>query len=231
MLQGFTSLPLADSQDMAELQTLLRIPLPADWQSAWTTPGQYVKVAISDDDKPGFFVIANAPGGDSLELLIKEASPLTAALRSLPVGSEVQVAPPQGKGFPVQEAADHDVLLLASGSGIAAIRPVLQSLLRRPAGSGSLRLVYGERTPQRVAFWEETEIWRAAGVEICVTLSGLEAPTDSYAAGYVQDHLPGRVTAPMTTIGYLSGMEAMLVACREAFAGTGGDPARLFTNF
>lgn len=230
MPDQFTGLPLSASEEAAELQTLLRLPLPADWRGLWTTPGQYCKLTIGDH-RPGFFVIANAPSADHLEILIKEASPLTAALRSLPPGSEVQVTPPAGPGFPADKAAGREVLLLAAGSGIAAMRPLIQHFL----DSGTtqrLHLIYGERTPQRLAFTGELAAWMDQGIEVITCLSAAEHPLPGQHAGYVQDCLKAMPLAdPAHTMGYLCGMESMLVACREVFAARGGDPSALYTNF
>lgn len=231
MPEGFRAVPISATTEVAELQTLLRLPLPEEWQSQWTTPGQYIKLTVDDDTKPGFFVIANAPRADHLEILIKESSPLTATIRTLAVGSEVQISAPLGKGFPIAASVGKDVLLLAAGSGIAAVRPVVQHLLSQRDACGSINLVYGERTPQRLAFQEERAAWEAAGVATHVCLSGAPEDQPAIHAGYVQDVLKSLAPNAANTVGYVCGMEAMLVACREAYAELGGDPASLYTNF
>ena len=230
MPDEFLSVPLTLNAHAAELQSLLAVAVPEAVRAAHTIPGQYVKVGLPDF-KTGYFVIANSPGSDQFEFLIKESSPLTAYLRTLPVGSEISISAPLGKGFPMGEAVGKDVLLLAAGSGIAAVRPVLLDLLRERERYGRIRLLYGERNPQRFAFGDELTEWEDGGVEChrCVSQPSADAP--ELARGYVQDLLRALNPVSRNTVGYLSGMEAMLVACKETFEELGGDPAVLHTNF
>jgi len=231
MHDGLRAVPISATTEIAELQTLLRVPFPDDWQSYWTTPGQYIKMSTDIHPKAGFFVIANAPPAHHLEILIKESSPLTAALRSLPAGSEVRISTPMGKGFPIDASEGKDVLLLAAGSGIAAMRPVVQHLLSRRDSCGTINLVYGERTPQRLAFEADRNAWEVAGIRTHVCLSAAQNDQPLVHAGYVQDVLRSLTPDAANTVGYVCGMEAMLIACREAYAELGGDPASLYTNF
>src|SRR5206468_2705835 len=84
--------------------------------------GQYVKLAL-DGIGEGFFAIASAPGdGHHFEFLLKSGAPLTDALRARKVGEGVKVSAPSGKGFPLERARGHDLLLFATGSGISPIR-------------------------------------------------------------------------------------------------------------
>lgn len=228
--EGFLPLLIADTRETAELQTLIRVEVPADYRAAYTTPGQYCKVAHPDHEKPGFFVIANAPGADHFEFLIKESSPLSATLRTLPVGHPLGVSAPAGKGFPLHFAEGRDVVLLAAGSGIAALRPIVQHLMRERDRYGRIRLIYGERTAERVAFRDEVPHWSGVVECHCVVSQGVPAEIVT-RQGYVQDALKEVASDCAGTVAYICGMGPMVEACKQTFAELGGDPAALFTNY
>ncbi|MEO7994462.1 MAG: hypothetical protein ABI743_08685 [bacterium] len=230
MADEFLTVTITDSIPVAEGQTLLRLAAPLSVLVAHTAPGQYVKVRRGDA-KPAYIVLANTPGSTVLELLIKEASPLTAELRTLPAGETIEISAPLGKGFPTDSAPGRDVFFLAAGTGIAAIRPVLQTMLLDRERYGTLHVLYGERTPEHFAFMDEWGRWQDSGVHCYRCVSRDEAMTTECLAGYVQDVLRKLGPSCGNAVGYLGGMEPMLVACREAFAELGGDPAQLFTNF
>src|SRR4051794_28587747 len=76
-------------------------PLPR----AYRRPGQYVALLLPGHEE-GLFAIASAPdpAGGHLELLVKRSPGLAEALSTLPPGSELDVGPVQGDGFPVERA-------------------------------------------------------------------------------------------------------------------------------
>jgi NAD(P)H-flavin reductase len=70
-------------------------------------------------------------------------------------GDRVGIRGPFGRGFPLDEMAGKDVLLLAGGLGIAPLRALLYHLLADRQRYGSLTLMYGAREPAAMLFREE----------------------------------------------------------------------------
>lgn len=199
-------------------------------EGAHQHPGQYVRIGLAEKGE-GFFAIASPPGTDSgtLELLVREGTPLTDALVKLPPGARVRVGPVEGRGFPVERAVGHDLLLFATGSGIGPLRSVLGVVMHRRAEFKKVALYFGARTPDGFAYVSELEAWRRAGIEIIQTVS---QPGDSGwegLTGYVQAHVPEVDLSQ--AIGFLCGQDAMVAGVTRVLAARGLQNDRLFTNY
>ncbi len=83
---------------------------------------------------------------------------LMAALRK---GDCVGVRGPFGSHWPVAEAKQKDVLIVAGGIGLAPLRPLLCALLHRRDQFGRVVLLYGARTPDDILFKGELKRWRS----------------------------------------------------------------------
>src|SRR5882724_1959467 len=103
----------------------LRVPPPV--KASFVAPGQYLHVKVGSTHGP--FAPATAPGDDGpLELLFKPGTPLTDALAALPPHATVQISTASGLGFPLQVARGRPLLLVASGTGQAPMRSVIESV-------------------------------------------------------------------------------------------------------
>ena len=230
MPDEFLALPIASAREIAADQTLFTFDWPTAYARAYTTPGQFVKLAHGEA-KPGFYVLASHPGESPAHLLIKESSEATAALRRLPAGTVLNMTAPMGKGFPLDKAKGKEVLLLAAGSGIAAIRPVLGYIQRHREAFGPVHLLYGERGAERFAFQEDLAGWAADGIAVHCCVSGPANGAAFGKKGYVQEILGSLALDTANTVGFICGMENMVVGCKAAFEGLGGDPAQLYLNY
>ncbi len=113
-------------------------PLPAQ-------PGQFVMVGVSATSDPllrrPFSVAGVMPteNGAQFQLLVKEVGKVTAMLRHLPLGSEVGVLGPLGRGFSLDSCGPHPVLV-AGGIGLP---PVLFAARQLQKQGVSFDLFYG----------------------------------------------------------------------------------------
>ena len=73
---------------------------------------------------------------------------VTKAMKQLRSGDTIGVRGPFGKSWPVREAEDHDVVLVAGGIGLAPLRPVIYYLLANREKYGKIVLLYGTRSPE-----------------------------------------------------------------------------------
>jgi NAD(P)H-flavin reductase len=67
----------------------------------------------------------------------------------------VGVRGPYGNGFPVDEMAGHDILLIAGGLGLAPLRSILWYCLDHRDRFSRLTLMYGAKNPSELLFREE----------------------------------------------------------------------------
>ena len=73
---------------------------------------------------------------DGLELTVRAVGPATSAVTSLPLGAQISLRGPMGRGWPVAEAYGRDVVIVAGGIGLAPLRPLID---RDPGRAAELR--------------------------------------------------------------------------------------------
>ena len=164
---------------------------------AYQRAGQFVEVQFSDGEA-AMLAIASSPGeARALELLVGGPA------REREVWSEGRVLPvrgPQGLGFPLSGAEGQDILLFAQGSALAALRPVVDSVRRRRAQYGTVRLYVGARTEADFPYVAEYPGWQSDGVEIVRSVS----------RPWVQERFREAPGSLENTVAFVCGMQQMM---------------------
>ena len=102
---------------------------------------------------------------------IRAVGTVTRAMQTLRKQAIVGVRGPFGRGWPVQEAQQQDVVIVAGGIGLAPLRPTLYHILRHRDAYGRVVLLYGARTPEDILYIKELEKWRGRfDLEVEVTV-------------------------------------------------------------
>ena len=190
--------------------------------------GQFVSLHIGADAagvplKRSYSIASPSNAGDRLRFIIR-AIPEGAAtdfLLNLPVGTEVRMTGPHGF-FVLDSQHPGDTVFGATGTGLAAVLPMLGELVHRPL-EGRRLLFWGARHESDLfARAEIEELCRQAKVELQICLS---APPAGWNGGQ------GRITAAMVAAlpslraptFYLVGNGAMIVDTKKALIELGVD--------
>ncbi len=193
-------------------------------------PGQYVHLRLPGHEE-GLFALASPPSSSPRwDLLVKEGSPLTDALIHLPLGGRVDVSPPEGRGFPLEQARGKDLLLFATGSGISPIRAVIESIRQEREAYGQVTLYFGVRTPTSFAYARDFEAWEQTSIRVVRTVSQPDAGSWQGLTGYVQAHLAEEPLKP-GTLAFLCGQQEMVQGVMEALQARGLPQSAIFQNF
>jgi NAD(P)H-flavin reductase len=152
---------------------------------------------------------------------IRAVGAVSAALVRLEPGMRLGVRGPFGVAWPMADAEGRDLLLVASGIGLAPIRPALLAALRRRARVRRLILVYGARTPPEMLYAAAFDGWRrTAGLETRVTLS--RAGRDWRGeVGHVTGLLPRLGLDPAATVAFVCGPEPMIRSTAQGLEALG----------
>ena len=131
-----------------------RLIVVSDPLLAAAAPGQFVNLSVPGiGEFPVSTAGFNTPG--EVVTCIRRAGRVTAALFNQPEGVELGIRGPFGNGFPLQDFAGRDALLIAGGLGMAPLRSLLKALLDGPQPARSLTLLYGARDPESLLFIDE----------------------------------------------------------------------------
>ena len=236
MADEFKPVPVTKAWDEApRLRALLLDLADTGYAERFTVPGQYVKVRAPGSPKDAFMAIASAPGDRTIELLVQRsdaggsAADLVAAAAA---GDRLEITAPAGKGFPVASERDRDVLLLAGGTGISAIRSALEHIAARRADYRRTILLFGARRADDMAYRRLFDGWRGARVEVEPTLSRPDDPAAwTGRVGYVTAALADLALDPPLTSVFAAGGKEFLAASTEALRSLGIPAERIFKNF
>ena len=135
--------------------------------SAYTVPGQYVQLTVGEA-RPAYMAIASAPGAANFEFLIQSTEGTAGDICSQEAGAEVKISPPMGNGFNMAVIEKSTPLFFVTGTGISAIRAVIESRNWQDTGA---RLYYGAFTPADMAYQDRFADWTASGVEVHAVMS------------------------------------------------------------
>ena len=159
-------------------------------------PGQFVSVQIGEiggvAKKRSYSIASPGDAGDRLRFVIRTIpdGAATDFLLTLPVGAEVRMTGPHGF-FVLDAEHPGDIVFGATGTGLAAIMPMLEELARRPI-AGRRRLYWGARHAEDLFAREEVaELCRKSNTELNEVLS---APSADWSGGR------GRITQALVDL-------------------------------
>lgn len=227
---------LVEREDLTP--TVVRLRVRPDGGTPSFRSGQYFAMGLPVD---GRFVqrpysAASAPrAADALEFLVRlvPGGSLTPNLWRLRRGDRLRVGPPKGL-FTLDEGDPRQHVLLATGTGIAPLRSMLASLMRRPDAASAPRpvVVHGVATWPELAYRDQLARLDRGGA--IVYAPAMSRPADPVNGGWHGltgrlDALVGRVIAearvdPASTVAYLCGNPAMIAAVEPRLVAIGIAP-------
>lgn len=198
-------------------------------------PGQFVELSLPGI---GAFPVSAAtwPTSGILHLCIRRVGRVTDALYRLPIGAPVGVRGPFGRGFPVENFFEKDVLLIAGGLGVVPLRTLLHWLLAHRENIGELTVLYGSYDAARLLFRRELEALASAGT-IRLAFS-VDAPGEDPRGtgtipcrfGVVGDLLADFDFDPMKSVAAVCGPPVLYTHLLEKLAAAGIPPNRIYAT-
>ncbi|TXC72018.1 2Fe-2S iron-sulfur cluster binding domain-containing protein [Sphingomonas ginsenosidivorax] len=192
-------------------------------------PGQYVDVIAEGVRRS--YSLANAPRGDGLlELLIKRYKGGTLSeywFERAKANDLLRIEGPFGTFF-LREEGPTNIVFLATGTGIAPVKALLEELAANPERAALHRLT---------VFWGNREAesfcWDPVGLGLDVGVHHLLSGADAYwnaARGYVHDAAIRQGIDPDDTVVYACGSNAMITSARETLLALGLPANRFFSD-
>jgi ferredoxin-NADP reductase len=211
--------------EIAELTFAMRTPPRLEFRA-----GQFVSIAVPAAGDGGeivprrsYSIASQTDTGETLRFIIRvipegKASEL---LMGLPLGAPINMTGPHGF-FVLDAAHAGDVVFGATGTGIAAVMPMLGELARTPPSAGHHRMVFwGVRHESDLFARPEIEALAArAGADLNLYLT---APGPAWSGGHgritaaVLDRLPALATPTF----YLVGNGAMITELKRELVARG----------
>lgn len=200
------------------LKVMLRLPPNTEFDYY---PGQYIDV-VGHGGVRRSYSIANAPTWDKyLELHIRQVPGGAMSeywFGRAQVNDLLRLKGPLGTFF-LRDVASMDVVFLATGTGIAPIKAMLEGLAfnNREGGPRSIAVYWGGRVPEDL-------YWNFGGIELehkFIPVLSRAGDTWQGARGHVQDAFLARRPDLQQVTVYACGSEAMIRDARRSLAGAG----------
>ena len=194
-------------------------------------PGQ-VAVLKASDAPQAYFAFASAPEDDELEFLIKRSDAGTGRLiYEMRAGDRVELLEIAGMGFPLDSHKGKDLVFVAMGTGVAPLRSALRHALSRVDDYGQIVVLYGARTPEHFCYRDETDAWKAAGVDLRQVVSQPDGHEWSGSTGYVQSLLDNVLPNLSDPVALICGSREMREQTRDRLQAMGFRPEAILTNY
>lgn len=174
------------------------------------TPGQFNMLTVFGVGEVPISLSGDPAEAGRLVHTIRAVGPVSAALAHLGPGEPVGLRGPFGAGWPMEDAAGRDVVVVAGGLGLAPLRPALYRLLTERSRYGQIVLLYGTRSPDEILFQQELETWRRRlDIEIEVTVDHAIGDWRGHV-GVVTTLIPRAAFDPLHAIALVCGPEMMM---------------------
>jgi NAD(P)H-flavin reductase len=189
---------------------MLGLDVPRDIWAAHREVAQYVDLVLPGI-APWRATIASRPGRERFDFLVKDAGARSHRVALLAPGDQIGITLPAGDGFPINAYRRMDVMLIACGVAVCAMRAVIEEILLARLEWHKVGLFYGERTSDRFAFVEERERWREADINVHMVASRPSQGTSwSGKSGYVQDVILEMEPELRETVAFIAGKDQMV---------------------
>ena len=192
--------------------------------------GQFIMLSIFGFGE-GAFSPSSFPVKDGrIEVTIARVGKMTTRLFEMERGEKVGIRGAFGNGFDLESARERDILLIAGGIGMGALKPLLDALLLDRNSFGRIDLLFGARTPADMPFKEDLELWgKSKALNIKTTV---DSPDGSWKGrvGFVSLLLDEFKTDARTTTAFVCGPPQMLPSVFERLIAKGFGKNRIITS-
>lgn len=216
---------LTESRAIGDSLLALTLDVPAEVSTSFHTPGQYHRVRVGNVDN--HFAIASGPRHGRFQYLVRRHKALLGAWASLPLGAQVDVSRVEGPGFPIRLAQGRALVMVATGTGFAPIRSVLQAIAADRSSFGPVHVLAGLHEPHEVPWPDETLTWASADLHVHHVVSKPDASWHGLI-GHVQAHL-ARLPVDDAVV-FLCGQPEMVADVTASLGRRGLPPERVFLN-
>lgn len=149
-------------QESRNLFTLrLRFIDPEIQSSYRFEPGQFNMLYLFGVGEVAISILSDPKDDSILDHTIRVVGRVTRGFAELKAGDRIGVRGPYGRGWPMRDAEQRDVLIITGGLGCAPVVSVINYVLRRRERFGRLNIVQGVKHSSDLIWRERYDSWRA----------------------------------------------------------------------
>ncbi|MBX3324874.1 MAG: FAD/NAD(P)-binding protein [Nitrospira sp.] len=174
------------------------------------TAGQFNMVYLFGVGEVAISIVSDPEEPERLDHTIRSVGRVTSAIAQRQVGEALGIRGPFGKGWPLEEARGHDVVIVTGGLGCAPVVGAIEYIFRRREQYGSIKILHGVKMPQDLVYRDRFDAWRhVPDTEVLLT-SDQPDKTWQYHIGVVTELFERVTLDPAKTVVLMCGPEIMM---------------------
>ena len=200
-------------------------PLPS-WR-----PGQFGMFGVFGEGECPL-TIASSPTRGKLECTFRKAGRVTRALFDCEEGDTIGFRGPYGKGFPLDEWMNRNVVFVAGGIGLPALRSSIEYVLDKRPDYGRVTILYGAKSTGEIIYRGKLEQWaQAENCRVALTVDpGGQDATWRGEVGLVPNVLERIAPSAAGAVAAVCGPPVMIKFSLASLEKLGFPPASVYTT-
>lgn len=176
-------------------------------------PGQFNMLYLFGVGEVPLSISSDPKRPTRLAHTVRSTGRVTNAFRRLQPGDQVGVRGPFGRPWPLREARNGDLLIVAGGLGLAPVRPAIYQAIRHRGQFRRVMVLVGARGPEHLLYRHELDMWMHwmafRGIEVHLTVDVADESWP-YDEGIVTTLFPAAHIDPARTTAFVCGPEIMM---------------------
>ena len=123
-------------------------------------PGEFTMLYVYGVGDVPISISGDPARSEILTFTIRAAGKVTEALGRLRPGDWIGVRGPYGRGWPMEAAKGHDVVLVGGGIGVAPLRSAIYDILNNRGDYEKVAIAVGFRSRDDILFLKQIHEWR-----------------------------------------------------------------------
>jgi len=194
------------------------------------SPGQVGQLSVFGTGEATFVINSPPTRKDYLQFSVMRVGDVTARLHTLSAGDRIGVRAPLGNDFPVESMQGRDIVFIGGGIGMAPLRTLLLFMLDNRRDYGKIRVLYGARSPQDMAFSYELPQWlERTDMETVLTIDR-EAEGWKHRVGLIPNVLLEMAPSPDNAVAVTCGPPIMIKFTLQALKKLGFQDEQIITT-
>lgn len=193
-------------------------------------PGQFNMLYLYGVGEVAISIVSDPQDPSILGHTIRVVGRVTRGMAELQIGDRIGLRGPYGRGWPLQEAPGHDVLIVTGGLGCAPVVSVINYVIMRRTFFGKLTIIQGVKRSEDLLWRDRYAYWNTLpGTQVLLSADH-GGPIWPWHVGLVTEVFDDADIAAERTFVMMCGPEGMMRASVSNLTGRGVAEDHIYLN-
>jgi len=205
---------------------------PEDARAFAHRPGQFAELSVAGLGECPIGIASSPTEGHRPLFTVFRAGKVTTGLHAMKPGDILGLRGPLGNGYPLDEHAGKNVVIIAGGYAVTTLRAAMVWLLHANNRHrfGDITFIYGARTPGMLLYKEQVQAWQERGDVRCHIAVDRECPGWSGLTGFVPAVAEKIAPSPDNAVALICGPPAMIRYTQPVLDSCGWKPGQIYLS-